>query len=127
MKIPNSANRNPLKVKSTRLQFPNKWKPTPFNVVHVCDVFFHSGLTVYLYRAGDDRLQYKGTKSTEGLSKFLIKNLGDAIVPNLLEVPEKLDALNELDSETFADHVATGNHLVISETDYLLFGTKLLT
>lgn len=87
----------------------------------------HSGLTVYLYRAGEDRLQYKGTKSTEGLSKFLIKNLGDAIVPNLLEVPEKLDALNELDSETFADHVAIGNHLVISETDYLIFRTKRLT
>lgn len=61
---------------------------------------------------GEDRLQYKGTKTTEGLSKFLIKNLGDEIVPNLLEVPEKLDALNELDSETFADHVAIGNHLV---------------
>lgn len=84
-------------------------------------------MTVFLYRAGEDRLQYKGTKSSEGLSKFLIKNLGDAIVPDLLEVPEKLDALNELDSETFADHVATGNHLVISETDHLIFQTKLLT
>lgn len=31
---------------------------------------------------------------------------------NLLEVPEKLDALNDLTDETFADHVAVGNHFV---------------
>lgn len=70
---------------------------------------------MFLYRAADDRLQYKGTKTTEGLSKFLIKNLGDAIVPDLLEVPEKLDALNDLDSDSFADHVAAGNHFVSFE------------
>lgn len=31
---------------------------------------------------------------------------------NLLEVPEKLDALNDLTEETFTDHVAIGNHFV---------------
>lgn len=67
---------------------------------------------MYLYRVDEERVQYKGTKTTEGLSKFLIKNLGEDIVPDLLEVPEKLDALNELDSDSFADHVAIGNHFI---------------
>lgn len=67
---------------------------------------------MYLYRIGKDRVQYKGTKTTEGLSKFLVKHFGDDIVDNLLEVPEKLDALNELDADTFSDHVAIGNHFV---------------
>lgn len=31
---------------------------------------------------------------------------------NLLAVPEKLDALNDLTDETFKDHVAIGNHFV---------------
>lgn len=31
---------------------------------------------------------------------------------NLLEVPEKLDALNDLTDETFADHIAVGNHFI---------------
>lgn len=31
---------------------------------------------------------------------------------SLLAVPEKLDALNDLTEETFADHIAVGNHFI---------------
>lgn len=70
------------------------------------------GLTVFWYPDGQDRVQFKGVLSEEGIARFLIKNLGDTILDNLLEVPEKLDALNDLTDETFADHIATGNHFV---------------
>jgi len=38
--------------------------------------------------------------------------LGDSISENLLVVPDKLDALNDLTADTFADHVAVGNHFI---------------
>jgi len=70
------------------------------------------GSSVFFYPEEKERVQFSGVKSEEGLSKFLIKNLGDTILGNLLEVPEKLDALIDLTDETFADHVAVGNHFV---------------
>lgn len=39
-----------------------------------------SGVTVYFYPEGKERILYKGVKSEGGLSKFLIKNLGDSIL-----------------------------------------------
>lgn len=69
-------------------------------------------LDVFLYRVGEKRVQFNGVKNENGLSKFLIKNLGDIVVENLVDVPEKLDALNELTDETFQDHVAVGQHFV---------------
>lgn len=39
-----------------------------------------TGLTVYFYPDGKDRILFNGVKSEEGLSKFLIKNLGDVIL-----------------------------------------------
>ncbi|XP_055303776.1 thioredoxin domain-containing protein 5 [Sitodiplosis mosellana] len=77
-----------------------------------CDSNGVKGLAVFFYPEGKERIQFSGVKSEEGLSRFLIKNLGDSILENLLEVPEKLDALNDLTDETFADHVAVGNHFV---------------
>lgn len=38
------------------------------------------GLTLFLYPDGKDRVQFKGVKSEEGISRFLVKNLGDSIV-----------------------------------------------
>ncbi|XP_031628357.1 thioredoxin domain-containing protein 5 [Contarinia nasturtii] len=70
------------------------------------------GSSVFFYPEDKERVQFSGVKSEEGLSKFLVKNLGDTILSNLLEVPEKLDALNDLTDETFADHVAVGNHFI---------------
>jgi len=77
-----------------------------------CDSNGVKGLAVFFYPEDKERVQFSGVKSEEGLSKFLIKNLGDSILENLLEVPEKLDALNDLTEETFTDHVAVGNHFV---------------
>lgn len=38
------------------------------------------GLAVFFYPQGKDRVEFGGVKSEEGLSKFLIKNLGDTIL-----------------------------------------------
>lgn len=71
-----------------------------------------NGLSVYFYPEDNERIQFNGVKSEEGLSKFLVKNLGDSILDNLLQIPEKLDALNDLTDETFTDHIASGNHFI---------------
>lgn len=39
-----------------------------------------SGVAVYFYEEGKERVQFSGVKSEEGLSKFLIKKLGDKIL-----------------------------------------------
>lgn len=85
-------------------------------------------------------MQFSGLKTEEGLSIFLVKKFGDTIAvsaaatlyninahlergislknksclfqEHLLEVPKALTALNDLTDETFADHVAVGNHFV---------------
>lgn len=70
------------------------------------------GLTVIYYPLESDPIRFKGVKTVEGLSAFLIKQIGDSLIENLISVPDKLDALVELTEETFNDHVASGNHLV---------------
>lgn len=42
------------------------------------------GLAVFFYPEGKERVQFSGVKSEEGLSKFLIKNLGDSILVSFL-------------------------------------------
>lgn len=71
-----------------------------------------NGLAVHLYQPGEERLVFKGVKNMEGLSKFLIKSLGDTLKENIRKIPEKLDALNDLTEETFIDHIASGNHFI---------------
>lgn len=44
--------------------------------------------------------------------KWEINDNSVLLQDNLLEVPEKLDALNDLTEETFNDHVALGNHFI---------------
>lgn len=67
---------------------------------------------MYLFQDDKKPIYFKGPKSQEGLSRFMIKNLGTDVADNLSVVPEALDALIELDGDTFADHVATGSHFV---------------
>lgn len=43
-------------------------------------VAIDSGLAVFFYPEDKERIQFNGVKSEEGLSKFLIKNLGDTIL-----------------------------------------------
>lgn len=45
-----------------------------------------SGVAVYFYPEGKERVQFKGVKSEEGLSKFLIKNLGDSILVSVASI-----------------------------------------
>lgn len=40
----------------------------------------HSGVTVYFYPEGKDRVLFNGVKTEGGLSKFLIKNVGDSFL-----------------------------------------------
>lgn len=47
-----------------------------------CVIIIKTGLTVFLYPLGKERVLFNGVKSEEGLSKFLIKNLGDVILVN---------------------------------------------
>lgn len=44
----------------------------------------NSGLAVFFYPESNERVQFGGVKSEEGLSKFLIKNLGDSILVSFL-------------------------------------------
>lgn len=71
-----------------------------------------TALEVILYRSGEENVKFHGVKSEEGIAKFLVKFLGDNILDNKIDVPESFNALNELTSETFHDHVAVGNHFV---------------
>lgn len=70
------------------------------------------GLAVHLYQPGEERVVYKNVKTEEGLSKFLIKTLGDILNESIRKIPESLNVLNDLNENTFADHIATGNHFV---------------
>lgn len=46
----------------------------------------HTGLAIYFYPDGKERILFSGVKSEEGLSKFLIKNLGDIILVSVAMV-----------------------------------------
>lgn len=35
---------------------------------------------VFFYPEGKDRVEFKGIKTEEGISKFLVKNMGDSIL-----------------------------------------------
>lgn len=51
--------------------------PLPF---YFCTYEINAGLAVFFYPADKERVQFSGVKSEEGLSKFLVKNLGDSIL-----------------------------------------------
>lgn len=69
---------------------------------------------VYLFVKEDGkRHKFNGVRSVEGVSKFLIKLLGDNILDKMpVDQPESLAAINELTDVTFSDHVAIGRHFV---------------
>lgn len=68
---------------------------------------------LFVKEDGGKRHKFNGVRSVEGVSKFLIKLLGDHILDDLpVEQPESLAAINELTDETFTDHVAIGRHFV---------------
>lgn len=53
-------------------------------------IFFQAGLGVFLYPKDEERIQYTGVKTEEGLSKFLVKKFGEVItvrIANLLQKP----------------------------------------
>lgn len=48
--------------------------------IHNVHISNDSGLAVYFYPEGKDRILFNGVKSEGGFSKFLIKNMGDSIL-----------------------------------------------
>lgn len=57
----------------------------------------NSGLAVFFYPEDKERVQFSGVKSEEGLSKFLVKNLGDSILVGffLIQIFKKIAIYEE--------------------------------
>jgi len=69
-------------------------------------------LDIVLYKKEEGKAKFRGVRNVDGVTKFLIKHLGEDILTNVVDIPEKLEAINELTDETFTDHVSLGQHFV---------------
>ncbi|KAJ6640382.1 Thioredoxin domain-containing protein 5 like [Pseudolycoriella hygida] len=69
-------------------------------------------LEIILYKKEEGKAKFRGVRNVDGVTKFLVKHLGEVILNNVVDIPEKLEAINELTDETFVDHVGLGQHFV---------------
>lgn len=78
----------------------------------LCTANGAEALEIILYKKDEGKAKFRGVRNVDGVTKFLIKHLGEDILNNVVDIPEKLEAINELTEETFTDHVSLGQHFV---------------
>jgi len=69
-------------------------------------------LEIFLYKKSEGKAKFRGVRNVDGVTKFIIKHLGEDILNNVVDIPETLAAINELTDETFEDHVGVGQHFI---------------